>query len=231
MRTLERVVWSEGMHLAQHHFQAQSTYFEGVVGTAFSTLFQAPYGLLGVQFDDEALLNGTIALVSAQGIMPDGLPFSFPDDALPEPLSIADRFSPTQTAELLLLGVPEHVHGRANCATDEPARGRMRFSMVERDVPDETTGADERSVSFARKNFRLLLDGEPADGLVTLPIARIQRDGAGHFVYDYGYVGPCLRVAANRRLRELVARTIEMLESRADAVRSERAGAGAARAE
>lgn len=219
------------MHLAQHHFQAQSAYFEGMIGAALSTLFQAPYGLLGVQFDDEALLNGTVAVISAQGIMADGLPFSFPDDAVPEPLPIADRFSPTQTAQLLLLGVPEHVHGRANCASDELARQRVRFGTVQRHVPDETTGADERSVAFARKNFRLLLDSEPADGLVTLPIARIQRDGAGHFVYDYGYVGPCLRVAANRRLREMVARMVEMLESRADAVRSERAGAGAARAE
>lgn len=219
------------MHLAQHHFQAQSAYFEGVIGAALSTLFPSPYGLLGVQFDDEALLNGTVALVSAQGIMPDGLPFSFPDDPVPEPLPIADRFSPTQTAERLLLGVPEHVPGRANCTPDERARERVRFSMVQRPVPDETTGADARSVAFARKNFRLLLDSEPADGLVTLPISRIQRDGAGHFVYDYDYVGPCLRVAANRRLREMVARMVEMLESRADAVRSERAGVGAARAE
>jgi type VI secretion system protein ImpJ len=28
MKPLSRVVWHEGMHLAQHHFQAQNRYFE-----------------------------------------------------------------------------------------------------------------------------------------------------------------------------------------------------------
>ena len=45
MKQLSRVVWNEGMHLAQHHFQAQSRYFEDAIQFALSSLFFAPYGL------------------------------------------------------------------------------------------------------------------------------------------------------------------------------------------
>jgi type VI secretion system protein ImpJ len=65
---------------------------------------------------------------------------------------------------------------------------------------------------------------------VTMPIARVQRDGAGRFVYDPAWIGPCLRVAASPRLRDLVGRMAEMLEERAAAMTAER-GAGAGSAE
>jgi type VI secretion system protein ImpJ len=224
MGSLSRVVWSEGMHLAQHHFQAQSAYFEDVTGAALSSLFHAPYGLIACELDDEALLNGTAAVVAARGIMPDGLPFSFPDDAPPPALRISDLFSPTQSSHVLLLAVPEYRPGRANCAVNGDDGRSVRFSAHQRSVPDETTGTDERPVQVARKNFRLLLDTEPTDGLVTMPIARIQRGGAGNFVYDYSHVGPSLRIAASRRLREMTSRTLEMLEARAETIVTGRAG-------
>jgi type VI secretion system protein ImpJ len=225
MRGLSRVVWSEGMHLAQHHFQAQNAYFEHITGGALAMLYGAAHGVLSVQLDDEALLNGTAAVIAARGIMPDGLAFVFPDDPAPAALRIAELFSPTQSAHLLLLAVPADVPGRANCAA--ATEDGFRFSPLQRSHADEVTGGDERPVHFARKNFRLVLDSQPLDGLVTLPLARIQRDGAGHFVYDTDYIGPCLRIEASRRLRELVARMVEMLEARASAVRSERSAASA----
>lgn len=224
MKTLSRVVWSEGMHLAQHHFQVQNAYFEQLATTALRDLFPTGYGLLSCQLDEEALLNGTVTLVAARGIMPDGLPFAFPDDPPPSALSAAELFSPTQSAHTVLLAVPPEVVGRANCALDHSQNGALRFTAVQRTVVDENTGGDARPVQFARKNFQLLLDDQPRDDLVTMPIARIQRDGAGHFVYDAAFVGPCLRIAANRRLRELVARLVEMLESRTAEMISERAG-------
>jgi type VI secretion system protein ImpJ len=80
---------------------------------------------------------------------------------------------------------------------------------------------------MARKNFRLLLDVEVTDGLTVLPIARVRRDGAGHFVYDADYIAPSLRLAASPRLRRLAGRIMEMLEARADAVRAEQVGTAA----
>src|SRR6266550_2763489 len=101
MKQLSRIVWNEGMHLAQHHFQAQSRFFEDAVQFALTSLFFKPYGLVACELDRDALQNDSVALVHARGIMPDGLPFDIPasDPAL-RPLPIGDRFSPTSDSHL-----------------------------------------------------------------------------------------------------------------------------------
>ena len=57
MKQLSRVVWSEGMHLAQHHFQAQSRYFEDAIHFAVAQLHYRAYGLAGITLDADALLR------------------------------------------------------------------------------------------------------------------------------------------------------------------------------
>jgi type VI secretion system protein ImpJ len=228
MQGLSRIVWSEGMHLAQHHFQAQAKYFEGVAGAALGDLFAAPYGVLACQLDEAALLNGVVSVTAARGIMPDGLPFGFPDEPAPEPLNIQEIFAPTQLAHRVLLAIPAEVPDRANCDLATPPRPSARYGVAERAVPDESSGGDPRPVQFARKNFRLLLDLEVPDGMVTLPLGRVRRDGAGRFEYDPDWIGPCLRIGASPRLRTLVARTCELLEERAAALVAERGAGGQA---
>ena len=220
------------MHLAQHHFQQQSAYFEQIAGAAMSNLFAAPYGMLGCEFDESALLNDSVVVASGWGIMPDGTAFSFPDEPAPEPLALSEAFSPTRSWQLVLLAIPAAQPGRANCdlsGRNGASHSSLRFIASERPMPDEITGGDVRSVQLAQKNFRLLLDSDVPDGLVTMPIARVQRDGSGHFAIDHRWVGPCLRISASRRLRDLVGRMAQMLEERAAAMVAERsASAGAA---
>src|SRR5579862_4988664 len=117
MKLLSRVVWSEGMYLGPHHFQAQSRYFEDSIDFAISALWYQPYGLLGCVLDEEALRNGTLSLVQARGVFPDGLPFLMPDcDALPAARPIAASFSPTQESLTVMLGVPRRKPQGLNCA-------------------------------------------------------------------------------------------------------------------
>src|SRR4030095_9454590 len=85
MRNLSRVVWSEGMHLSVHHFQAQNRYFEESIQFATSSLWTAPYGLMKCELSSDAIQNGKVSLLSARGVLKDGLVFSIPDpDSLPE---------------------------------------------------------------------------------------------------------------------------------------------------
>ena len=79
---------------------------------------------------------------------------------------------------------------------------------------DENTGRDEKPVRLGRKNIRLLLDTEIGDDLVTLPIARIGRDGSGHFIYDRNFVPPCLEISASARLMTMLRRIVEILDEK-----------------
>jgi type VI secretion system protein ImpJ len=221
MRAPSRVVWREGMHLAQQHFQAQAQYFEDSAAFALSSLFGAPYGLVALELQPEALLNGTVVVVHARGLMPDGLPFQFPEDPTPEPLQIRDLFSPAQEGHTVLLAIPPYRPDRANCALDGESAD-VRYRPVSREVADETTGRDSKSLSLGRKNFRLILDVQANEELVTLPLARVVRDGSGRFVYDSDFVPPCLQIGASPRLMQMLTRLKEVLEAKAEALRRER---------
>ncbi len=214
MRSLTPVVWQEGMHLAQHHFQQQTRYFEDSLQVAVSQLFYQPFGLVGVELDAEALRNGTVSMVHARGVMPDGLAFHCPEgDALPDALEIRELFSPTRDGHVVYLTIPPLDRGTGNVGDDR------RYSVKRALVHDEAGARDEHELQFGRKNLRLAL--EPRS-LVALPLARVQRDGAGHFVYDPDFVPPCLKIAASARLTGLVARLVDMLDAKSDSMQQDR---------
>ena len=227
MNVLSKVVWSEGMYLAPHHFQVQSRYFEDALHFATSSMLPWAYGLAGCSVDENALRNGTLSLTHARGIFPDGLPFDMPEcDALPPPRSLVDLFPPTREGVVVLLAIPERKAGGANCAVT--AESGARFRSVERSIPDESTGSDERPVRLGQKNIRLVLETEEVNGAVSLPLARIVRDGSGHFVLDPAFIPPCVQIVASERLMLLLRRLIEILEEKSDALSRSAAGSKSA---
>ncbi len=216
MKHLSRLVWSEGMYLGPHHFQAQNRYFEDSVHFAISNLAFAAYGLGGCELDREGLRNGTLAVVHARGIFPDGLVFQMPEsDALPAARNITDLFSPIRESMTVHLAVSAHTEGGLNCSLspDGEATG-ARYVAETTTLYDENTGRDDKSVPVGRKNIRLLLDSELTDNLVTLPVARVTRDGSGHFVFDPTFIPPVLEISASEHLMMILRRTIEILEEK-----------------
>jgi type VI secretion system protein ImpJ len=218
MKYLSRVVWSEGMYLGPHHFQAQSRYFEDSIRFATSSLWFEPWGLVGVQLDAEALKNGTVSLVHARGVFPDGMVFHMPEcDALPEPRAIADLFPPARDSVTVMLAVAPRRPEGANTALPEndlELNAAARYRAELRMLYDETTGRDEKPVHVGRKNIELRLDTEPTSDLVTLPVARIMRSGSGQFVFDPAFIPPCIDISASDPLMALLGRLIEILEDK-----------------
>ena len=110
MRFLSRVVWSEGMYLGPHQFQVQGRYFEDSIDFATSSLFFAGFGFTGCALDVEALANGTVSVLHARGVFPDGMPFHMAEcDALPPPRPIGELFPPTNDSLTVFLGIPQRL--------------------------------------------------------------------------------------------------------------------------
>lgn len=215
MANLSRVVWSEGMYLGVHHFQAQNRYFEDVVHFATNQLWFEPYGFLGLQLDAEALTNGTLAMVHARGVFPDGLPFHMPEhDAVPEPIRLADAFPPMRDSMDVSLAIPAFKPDGVNCGLDGAVATGLRYSMESAALPDENTGRDVKPVEVGRKNIRFLLDTETPEGYVSLPMARIRRDHGGKFVFDDKVIPPCLQISVSHRLMLMVRRLLDSLEEK-----------------
>jgi type VI secretion system protein ImpJ len=229
MRSLSQVVWSEGMYLGPHEFQAQARYFEDAIHFAAAALWFQSHGLISCTLDSDALRNGTVSLVHASGIFPDGTPFNMPQsDAIPAVRPIAELFPPTRDTMTVFLGIRERKPGGRNCAIGgEPPDARYFAEL--RNFNDETSGGDSRPVPIRRKNMRLLLESELADNIVALPLTRIRRDGSGHFAFDPEFVPPCLQITASERLMTMLRRLIEILEAKSSALsRTSSGGAGLA---
>jgi type VI secretion system protein ImpJ len=211
------------MHLGPHHFQAQNRYFEDSIHFATSSLWFEPFGLVGLELDADALKNGTVSIVNARGIFPDGLPFHMPEsDPLPSARSVADLFPPTRDTLTVLLAIaPRHPDG-LNCALSETEANGARFIAESRVFHDENTGRDEKPVRLGRKNVKLLMDTEPAEDLLTMPVARIMRDGSGHFIPDPRFIPPVIQIAASERLMTMVRRLIEILEEKSASISGSR---------
>ncbi|MGH9791868.1 MAG: type VI secretion system baseplate subunit TssK [Candidatus Acidiferrales bacterium] len=226
MKNLSRVVWSEGMYLGPHHFQAQNRYFEDLINFTCGSMWYEPYGLVGCALDAEALRNGSISVAHARGVFPDGLAFHMPEsDKLPEPKPMGDLFPPTREFVKVFLALPPRVPDGANC-TIPAAEGAgvlapklngagTRYVAESRFLYDENTGRDEKQVQMGRKSIRLMVETEDTAGLTTLAIARVMRDGAGHFVYDPSFIPPLLQINASERLMMYGRRLVEILDEKA----------------
>jgi len=223
------------MHLGPHHFQAQSRYFEDSIHFATSSLWFAPFGLVGLELDADALKNGTVSIINARGIFPDGLPFQMPEsDPLPVPRHIAEAFPPTRDTLTIMMAIAPRQPDGLNCALSETeANGAQaaRFIAEMRVFHDENTGRDEKPVRLGRKNVKLLLDTEPAEDLLTMPVARIMRDGSGHFIVDPRFIPPVIQISASERLMTMLRRLIEILEDKSASITGSRKTDGKSLAE
>jgi type VI secretion system protein ImpJ len=220
---LTKPVWSEGMYLGPHHFQAQSRYFEDSLNFVTASLWRDAYGFAGLQFDEDALRNGTLSLTHARGLFDDGLAFDLPaSDAAPAPREFAALFSPVADSLTIYLAVPRTLRDGQNTslAANESA---IRYVSADQLMPDQNTGLDEKQIKVGRKNVRLLADSELADSLASLPVVRILRDGSGHFEPDPTFIPPCLSLGASPALMSLLGRLIEILDEKSTVFTQEQA--------
>ena len=217
MKQLSRVVWSEGMYLGPHHFQVQSRYFEDSIRFSTSSLWFAPWGLIAMKLDAEALQNGSIAMIHARGVFPDGLTFHMDEaDPLPSPRSVGDHFPASRDGVIVSLAIPARKQDGLNCLPPDGVAGNtaVRFAAQAEILHDETTGRDEKPVHLGRKNIRVVFETERLDNLITLPIGRVIRDGAGRFAYDPNFIPPCIDITASDRIMSLLGRLIEILDEK-----------------
>lgn len=212
---LSRVVWSEGMHLGPHHFQVQNRYFESLVHFTSSALALEPWGLAGIQVDNDALRNGIFTLVHARGLFQDGLAFLIPEqDQAPEPRVLGDIFPPMDDFLDMHLAVAPLDPKGPNCTPATMPPNGLRYISNEVQIPDELTGADPKMIHVGRKNLRLLSAAE-AGSQLTIPVARVRRETANQFALDPNFIPPLLRLQASERLMVLLRRILDMMEERA----------------
>ncbi len=218
MRQLQKVLWTKGVLLTPQHLQMQDRFLEDALGFQLSSLTFCPWGFSRLELDHEALAGGVLSVGEASGLFPDGLAFDVPgSDVAPPPKPLEEHWDPDQTSMDIYLAVPEDRPGGQNVSMGRVERSTRYVAEVV-SLRDENTGLAEKPVQVARKNLRLLAEGESLEGHVALPIARVVRSAAGVHELDARFVPPLLDIGASAHLMAIVRRLVEILSARSGAL-------------
>jgi type VI secretion system protein ImpJ len=214
MKRLQPVVWQKGVLLTPQHLQGQDRFMEGLLQFNLEALSFRPWGLSRLQIDQEALAAGMLSITRASGLFADGLPFEIPEsDAAPPPKPLALYFEDHAESVTIYLAVPNYKEHGINLST-VGANADTRYLAGVEEIRDETRPQSEKPVQVARKNLRLLAEGETSQGTSILGVARISKSEAGVLQLDPLYVPPLLDISASGFLTSIVRRLVEILSAR-----------------
>jgi type VI secretion system protein ImpJ len=214
MKRLEPVIWAKGTFLTPQHLQIQDRFLENTLRFQLDALSFRPWGFGQLLVNQELLAAGTFAISSASGILPDGLLFEIPSsDPAPPPKPLAELFAPEQDEIDVYLAIPQYRDRGLNVSA-MVRNADTRFRAEVESFKDENTGTTERPVQVARKNFRLLVEGESREGFSALRVAKVKRTPAGSFQLNPRFVPPLLDFTASDYLVSIARRLVEILSAR-----------------
>ena len=199
MDHLQKVMWSEGMFLTPHHFQQADRYHQTNLHSRMQAIQPTGYGICELKANEDALTNGEFILQKCWAILPDGLCVDIPDmDSIPETRPVEPYFDSKKEQLGVYIATPVTRSGQAGCSVDGNINGRpTRYRRQFVNINDDNSGTNEREISAARKDLRILFDGEPLDDYISLKIAELERTATGTFALRTEFVPPTLFVGSN----------------------------------
>ena len=210
MKILQPVIWSKGTFLSPQHLQVQDRFLESVLQFRIEALRFAPWGFSRLEIDQEKLAGGAFAIHRATGLFPDGLAFEMPESDQTPPLKpLNEFFGPDQETIDVYLAVPNFRPSGINLSAPE-GDVDTRFLATVATFRDENSGTSERAIQLARKNFRLLVEGEPRRGSVAIRVARVRRLESGTLQLDPHFAPPLFDFTASEYLISVARRLVEV---------------------
>jgi type VI secretion system protein ImpJ len=209
-----RVVWAEGLFLRPQHFQQAERYFERLTSQRLESLIPYGAGFTKLQVDQELLKIGKVGLVGAEGVFPDGTPFSIPFEAdTPEPFDV-----PGDVKErLVLLTLPLKRAGMAEVAFERSGDASLiRYIAADHEIRDAVLEMESSAqLKIGRLNLRLQLEGETSSAHTGLGVVRVvEKRADGRVVLDDTYVPPCLDCRVSARLHDYAKEIHGLLKHR-----------------
>ncbi|MBV8620389.1 MAG: type VI secretion system baseplate subunit TssK, partial [Curvibacter sp.] len=187
-----KVVWSEGMFLRPQHFQQQERYLDFLVQARSEPAQPFFWGFSELRLDTRLLALGQLGLVSASGVLPDGTPFSIPQqDEAPPALMLGTEASRDVT---VCLALPLARRSSVQLSHDPEDRAMTRYLAQVGEVPDvNEAGAPAAELQTAATRLRLRPQADTVEGWVSLPVAQVlERKADGTLRLDEGFIAPVL---------------------------------------
>jgi len=206
-----KVAWSEGLFLRPHHLQQNDRYHEHLLESRVRHATPYPWGFSELEIDRDLAQQSKFALRRAAGIMPDGTPFSIPNDS---PLPLAIVVPETAAGQIVWLSIPI---GAANTreADDREAESAARYIIGAETFIDSSSKLrieEEIDVAFPRLGFELRKTSKP--GYIGLGIAKITEVRDKTIIFDEKYVPPVLVCQAHPAVAGWIDRAIGWIDNK-----------------
>lgn len=217
MATENKPLWIEGMFMRPHHFQQHDRYIESHVEARVAGLRPHAWGVAALEIDSQALGLGKLAITRVRAVMPDGTPVELPSHGL----TLAPRDVPMQFSNgRVYLALPTRVGDGPEIDPSNDGRFTPRFQAADRSLRNSTERtSSEIDIRVAVPNLRLVLEGEPVDDMVLLPVARVaERTADGAVSLDGDFLPPALDCSAHAGFGRFIGEIAGLLRRRGEAL-------------
>ncbi len=205
MSLRSRPLWYEGQLLRPQHLQHLLRWQEALVERRLAAANPSAWGVHTLRVDPTQLPLGRLGFEAIAAVLPDGTPVLAPIEDPPPP---GRAIPPEAAGRRVLLAVPARAGDGPEAARFEPR------TQPARDTTGEALMAD---ITIGLPRLSLVLEGEPLDDLVAMPIARIARiDANGAVALDEAFIPPSLRLGAHPAMTGMAREVAAMLAARAD---------------
>jgi type VI secretion system protein ImpJ len=199
------VLWSEGMFLRPHHFQAADRYWSELIATGNRFDHPCGYGIARLSVHAELLQNNVLQLMGLSARMKDGTLLESESEQVDTvDLNVKLGNQPPAKTIQVFLAIPQETEGQGNTADSSAAV--KRYLSFDRELPDEIRGDNRQTVPSRRLNYRILLSTDDCSGFKLLPLLQLlpATGAAGKFRIDPNYFPPMLEVASWHELKTLI---------------------------
>ncbi len=223
MAKYNKIIWSEGMFLTPHHFQQWDIYQSEILNARLRSIMPYDWGVSELDIDRDSLANGNFTLLSCRGAFKSGCFFDIPNiEVSPSPRKADEHFPPNIDALEVYIAIPLERPNSANCQlSGRKATKETRYTEEFVNVLDYNTGENERQISVARKNIKILFADELSDEYETLKIARLVRTPTGAIGLQNEYIPPCLNISSSPRLIGIIRGLFEILIAKSNELSSQ----------
>lgn len=212
-----KVIWSEGMFINPQHFQQQDRYFESYIQRKCQPHGDFSWGFTHLDIDQQLLRLGKISITKAQGVFPDGTPFSFPDiEETPNVIDVPAGLHKTT----VYLAVPVKRLGSVDIQKKENPQLLARYFPQEVPVRDTSRDSgDDHAIEVAKLRLRLLLDTDDLSGYVCIAVCRIlESKDDKNIILDESHLPTVLSLNASPKLTGFLQELVGLLHHRAEAI-------------
>lgn len=222
-----KVVWSNGLNIDKIHFEQQERYFQRNIDLKTIEVLSNLYGVIDLEFSDEMLIQGKIALKRISGIAKDGSVFNAPEqDLLPEALeinyetlenSIIALKVPLGSASIADISLQNNFHDSkylalrsiiASRTYDECKGDVLKEQEHEKDLQHTTFTQEKINITLGSLRLKLGILGNATSDELELPIAKIKTIVNKKIELEENFIPTCIHINKTPIIKNFLEETL-----------------------